>query len=147
MEGEVSSAEDEPVFIQMPANATPAEKLAFGKCDIVSRKGASSWKVKCTFCGRAVTLQYVLTTVCCCRIDHSHHQSIQSMRLLSTCARADLLSTCVTCFRLALTCVCAFSALSIRKLLADCSSASADPLPLDLFLDPLVASLFLVMPN
>jgi hypothetical protein len=55
MEGEVSSAEDEPVFIQMPANATPAEKLAFGKCDIFAKKGSTSWHVKCTFCGRSVT--------------------------------------------------------------------------------------------
>ena len=61
--------------------------------------------------------QHVLTSVraCCCRIDCPHHQSIESMRLLSTCARADLrhsLSTCVTCFRLVLTCVSAFSALT-----------------------------------
>ena len=50
-------------------------------------------------------------------------QSIRSVRLLSTCAslalipgvtrfRCRLLSTCVTCFRLALTCVSAFSALT-----------------------------------
>ena len=56
MEGEVSSAvDDAPVFIQMSADATPAEKLSFGKCDVFAKKGASSWHVKCTFCGRTVT--------------------------------------------------------------------------------------------
>ena len=29
--------------------------MSFGKCDIFAKKGASSWHVKCTFCGRAVT--------------------------------------------------------------------------------------------
>jgi hypothetical protein len=56
MEGEVTSDQDDaPVFIQMPETASASEKLTFSRCDIVSRKGASSWKVKCTFCGRAVT--------------------------------------------------------------------------------------------
>ena len=55
MEGEVSSAEDEPVFIQMPANAPPADKLAFGKCDIFTKKVSGSLYVKCTLCGRTVT--------------------------------------------------------------------------------------------
>ena len=43
------------MFIQMPADAAPAEKLAFGKCDILAKKGSSSWHVKCTLCGRTVT--------------------------------------------------------------------------------------------
>ena len=56
------------------------------------------------------------------------------MRLLSTCFRlvrslafdlCHLLSTCVTCFRLALTCVCAFSALTQTAV----PHAYADPLP------------------
>ena len=56
MEGEVSSDQDDaPVFIQMPDAASAAEKLAFSKCDIFGKKGSSSWHVKCTFCGRAVT--------------------------------------------------------------------------------------------
>ena len=59
------------------------------------------------------------------------------MRLLSTCFRlvrslafdlCHLLSTCATCFRLALTCVCAFSALTQTAVphayvQANCSSA------------------------
>jgi hypothetical protein len=56
MEGEVESAtNDAPVFIQMPATASPSEKLAFFRCDIFGKKGNSSWHVKCTFCGRSVT--------------------------------------------------------------------------------------------
>ena len=56
MEGEVESAtNDAPVFIQMPATASPSEKLAFFRCDIFGKKGNSSWHVKCTFCGRTVT--------------------------------------------------------------------------------------------
>ena len=56
MEGEVESAtNDAPVFIQMPETASASEKLAFCRCDIFAKKGSSSWDVKCTFCGRAVT--------------------------------------------------------------------------------------------
>ena len=56
MEGAVESATDYvPVFIKMPETASAAKRLAFSRCDIFAKKGSSSWQVKCTLCGRAVT--------------------------------------------------------------------------------------------
>ena len=65
------------------------------------------------------------------------------------CCRLALALTCFGLVSLAFDLrrlVCVHS-VRLRKLLADCSFASADPLPLDLFLVPLAASLFLAMPN
>ena len=55
MEGEVSSDRRMSPCSSRCLLMLPAEKLAFGKCDIFAKKGSSSWHVKCTFCGRTVT--------------------------------------------------------------------------------------------
>ena len=58
MEGqpdEVDASAEGVEYIEIPADATPAEKLSFSQCVIIKKAGRSSWCVKCNFCGRQVT--------------------------------------------------------------------------------------------
>ena len=58
MEGQsndVDAAPEGVEYLEIPADATPAEKLSFSQCVIIKKAGRSSWCVKCNFCGRQVT--------------------------------------------------------------------------------------------